>query len=92
MMNAATAFDPGPLTWVKGEIDQALQRGEAALSAYEADGDPTQLESCREYVHQVHGALSMLTLAGPALLSESLEALLTGMVAGRLADVRRKLS
>jgi hypothetical protein len=30
-MNAATEFDLGPLTWVKGEIDLALQRAEEAL-------------------------------------------------------------
>ena len=29
-MNAATEFDLGPLTWVKGEIDLALQRAEEA--------------------------------------------------------------
>ncbi len=27
-MSAATEFDVGPLTWVKGEIDLALQRAE----------------------------------------------------------------
>ena len=30
-MNAATEFDLGPLTWVKGEIDLALQRAEEML-------------------------------------------------------------
>ena len=30
-MNAATEFDVGPLTWVKSEIDLALERADQAL-------------------------------------------------------------
>lgn len=30
-MNAATEFDVGPLTWVKSEIDLALERAGEAL-------------------------------------------------------------
>ena len=41
-MNAATEFDLGPLTWVKGEIDLALERAEEALGHYVANADVTQ--------------------------------------------------
>jgi len=83
-MNAATEFDLGPLTWVKGEIDQALQRAELALDEYVASADRTQLKFCRTHVHQVHGALAMVGLDGVALLTESTEALLSGMEEERL--------
>jgi chemosensory pili system protein ChpA (sensor histidine kinase/response regulator) len=83
-MNAATEFDLGPLTWVKGEIDLALQRAEQALDEYVASADRTQLKFCRTHVHQVHGALAMVGLEGVTLLTEATEALLAGMEDDRL--------
>ena len=70
-MNAATEFDLGPLTWVKGEIDLALQRAEQALEAYVDSADRTQLKFCRTHVHLVHGALAMVGLEGVTLLTEA---------------------
>jgi len=84
-MNAATEFDLGPLTWVKGEIDLALERAEEALGHYVAEGDVTQLKFCRTHVHQVHGALSMVGLDGVTQVTESLEGLLEAMEEGRIA-------
>ena len=63
-MNAATEFDLGPLTWVKGEIDLALERAEEAFGQYLAEADVTKLKFCRTHVHQVHGALSIVGLDG----------------------------
>ena len=83
-MNAATAFDLGPLTWVKGEIDLALQRAEEALAQYEAGADVTQLKFCHTHVHQVYGALSIVGLDGVTQVVESLEALLKAYEEGRL--------
>ncbi len=85
-MNAATEFDLGPLTWVKGEIDLALQRADEALGLFEASADPTQLKFSRTHVHQVHGALAIVGLDGVALITESTEALLAGMEENRLSD------
>lgn len=82
-MNAATAFDLGPLTWVKGEIDLALQRAEEALGQYETSADATSLKFCRTHVHQVYGALSIVGLDGVTHLVESLEALLLAFEEGR---------
>ncbi len=91
-MNAATDFDLGPLTWVKGEIDQALQRADEAVGQFLATGDTTQLKFCRTHVHQVHGALDIVGLNGVTELTESLEALLLGMEEGRLAGAEAALA
>ena len=83
-MNAATEFDLGPLTWVKGEIDLALARATEALGQHELSGDATQLKFCRTHVHQVHGALSIVGLDGVTQVTESLEALLSALEERRL--------
>jgi chemosensory pili system protein ChpA (sensor histidine kinase/response regulator) len=75
-------FDIGPLTWVKGEIDQALARALAALRAFVADPeDLAQIRYSRTHFHQAHGALQIVGLDGVARFSEELEGLL-----GDLAD------
>ena len=48
-MTAASNFDLGPLTWVKGEIDLALERADEALREYAASGDATHLKFCRNH-------------------------------------------
>ena len=83
-MNAATEFDLGPLTWVKGEIDLALTRAVEALVQHELNGDATQLRFCRTHVHQVNGALSIVGLDGVTQVTESLEALLSALEEQRL--------
>jgi chemosensory pili system protein ChpA (sensor histidine kinase/response regulator) len=82
-MNAATEFDLGPLTWVKGEIDLALERAEEAFGQYVAEHDVTKLKFCRTHVHQVHGALSIVGLDGITQVTESLESLLEAIEEGR---------
>jgi len=84
-MNAATDFDLGPLTWVKGEIDLALQRAGEALEQFAADGDPARLRLCRNDVHQAHGALAMVGLDGVTQVTESLELLLAALEDERIA-------
>jgi len=83
-MNAASDFDLGPLTWVKGEIDLALERATEALGQHELSGDVTQLKFCRTHIHQVHGALSIVGLDGVTQVTESLEALLNSLEERRL--------
>jgi chemosensory pili system protein ChpA (sensor histidine kinase/response regulator) len=82
-MNAATEFDLGPLTWVKGEIDLALERAAEALKLSAAGADLTQFKFCRTHVHQVHGALAIVGLDGVTQVTESLEALLMALEDGR---------
>ena len=79
-MNKPSDFDVGPLTWVKGEIDQALDRSLTALKTYAASpGEPTQLKFCRTHFHQAHGALQIVGLDGVTRLSEEVESLLAGL-------------
>jgi len=80
-MNAATEFDVGPLTWVKSEIDLALERANQALQHYTESvsagvGDPTQLKFCRTHLHQVQGALTIVGLDGVTQFAEAVEAML----------------
>lgn len=84
-MNAATEFDLGPLTWVKGEIDLALQRAEEALGEFEAGAERASLKFCRTHVHQVYGALSIVGLDGVTQVTESIETLLAAMEEGSLS-------
>ena len=80
-MNAAMEFDVGPLTWVKSEIDLALERADQALQQYTAGagdgaGDLTQIKFCRTHLHQVQGALTIVGLDGVTQFAEALESLL----------------
>ena len=79
-MTVRAEFDVGPLSWVKGEIDQALQRGQEALRAFAANSeDAAQLKSSQSHLHQAHGALSIVGLDGITCLSEELESLLASL-------------
>ena len=80
-MSAPTDFDIGPLTWVKSEIDLALERGEKALQSMTANaedthGDHTQIRFCRTHLHQVQGALTIVGLDGVTQFAEALESML----------------
>ncbi|HPT50146.1 MAG TPA: Hpt domain-containing protein [Accumulibacter sp.] len=86
-MNAPTDFDIGPLTWVKSEIDLALERGAKALqdfmtSAVDAPGDLTHIRFCRTHLHQVQGALTIVGLDGVTQFAEATEALLSAIERG----------
>src|SRR6266568_3655439 len=79
-MTARAEFDVGPLSWVKGEIDHAIQRAQEALRAFAANSaDPAQLKSSQSHLHQAHGALSIVGLDGVTRLSGALESLLAGI-------------
>jgi len=80
-MNTTTEFDVAPLTWVKSEIDLALERANQALDLYTDSvsggiGDLTQIKFCRAHLHQVHGALTIIGLDGVTQFAQALESLL----------------
>ncbi|HKW39019.1 MAG TPA: Hpt domain-containing protein [Burkholderiales bacterium] len=76
-MTARAEFDVGPLSWVKGEIDHAIEHAQEALRAFAANSaDPRQLKSSQTHLHQAHGALSIVGLEGITRVSEELEGLL----------------
>ncbi len=82
-MGAAAEFDIGPLTWVKGEIEQALAKAGVALAAYLANpADATQLKFCRTHLHQAHGALEIVGLEGVTRLTEECERILESAETG----------
>ncbi len=69
-------FDTGPLSWVMVEIREALARSKTAL--FEAGGraaedQATQLQHARSHLHQAHGALQMVDLEGPSVLTQLAE-------------------
>ncbi|HJW04424.1 MAG TPA: Hpt domain-containing protein, partial [Azospira sp.] len=83
-MTAVSEFDVGPLTWVKGEIDAALDRADKSLqqALAGAEGDLTQIKFGRTHLHQVHGALAIVGLDGVTQFTEALE--------GYLADLEQQ--
>ena len=79
-MNIRAEFDIGPLTWVKGEIDQSLEKAGEALRAFAADhGATDKLKHCQAHLHQAHGALQIVGLDGLTRFSEELEQLLAAL-------------
>ena len=74
------AFDVGPLSWVQGEIDQALTRGLETIAAFKANpSDPTALKHARAHVHQAAGAIQMVGLDAVVAFTDELERQLTRM-------------
>src|SRR5471032_343615 len=69
-------FDSEPLSWVMAEIREALGRSRTAL--FEAGGREreeraTALQHARSHLHQAHGALVMVDVAGTSLLTAGAE-------------------
>jgi chemosensory pili system protein ChpA (sensor histidine kinase/response regulator) len=71
-------FDLGPLSWVQGEIDQALTRGLEAIAQFRANPiDGTSLKHARSHVHQAAGAIQMVGLDAVVAFTDELERQLT---------------
>ncbi len=67
-------FDLGPLSWVQGEIDQALTRGLESLAQFKAA--PTEgntLKHARSHIHQAAGAIQMVGLDAVVAFTDELE-------------------
>ncbi|MDD5329499.1 MAG: Hpt domain-containing protein [Sulfuricella sp.] len=70
----AIELDIGPLTWVKGEIDQALERARENLAGFSDNpSDVSPLRFCQTHLHQVTGAIQMVGLEGAARVSDEIE-------------------
>lgn len=86
-MSKPSDFDIGPLTWVKSEIDQALERSLTALRVYFANPDDSpQLKQAHAHFHQAHGALQIVGLDGVTRLSEEIEALFGDFAEGTVPN------
>ncbi|MDO8068437.1 Hpt domain-containing protein [Janthinobacterium sp. SUN206] len=80
-------FDSEPLSWVMVEIREALGRSKTAL--FEAGGREreeraTALQHARSHLHQAHGALVMVDVAGASLLTDGAEQALSRFRDGSL--------
>src|SRR6478609_7499208 len=74
MTDPTPEFDLGPLSWVQGEIDQALTRGLESLAQFKAA--PTEgnaLKHARSHVHQAGGAIQMVGLDAVVAFTDELE-------------------
>src|SRR3954468_10396541 len=76
----ADQFDTGPLSWVMEEIRSALARTSTlalSSSGLDADAGANALRQAAKLLHQAHGALQVVGIAGASLLTEAIEDLLT---------------
>jgi len=84
-MSALLDYDTGPLNWVRGDIDAALQAALGRVQAYSVDADLTNaLRLAADDAHQVTGALRMVGLEGAATLASALESALGDVNENRL--------
>ena len=77
----ASTFDTGPLSWVIGEIRDALERSGSALNdaaARSLEAQPTLLLHAKTHLHQAHGALQMVDVEGVGLVTAAAERALDG--------------
>ncbi|WP_292931107.1 Hpt domain-containing protein [Noviherbaspirillum sp.] len=84
---ARVNFDTGPLSWVIGEIREALNRSKAAIHdaiAQDAEAQMTSMRHAKTYLHQAHGALQIVDVDGIAIITETVEDLLDRVDAGQL--------
>lgn len=80
-------IDTGPLSWVMGEIREALNRSNAGIQdavAQDSDTQQTSLRLARSYLHQAHGALQIVDIDGLAIITETVEDLLDRVDARQL--------
>lgn len=76
------------LEWIKGDLLDTLDTARTALEAFvDGNQDATQIRVCLTSMHQVHGTLIMLELAGVTLLANHLELLAKGLLEDKVKDV-----
>lgn len=80
-------FDAGSLSWVMGEIREALGRSKTAVTeavAQDADARSTSLRQAKTFLHQAHGALQIVDIDGVAIITETTEDLLDRLESGQI--------
>jgi chemosensory pili system protein ChpA (sensor histidine kinase/response regulator) len=81
-------FDPGSLSWVMGEIREALTRSKTTVHgavAQDAEAQSTALRLAKTYLHQAHGALQIVDVDGVAIITETIEDLFDRLESGQIA-------
>jgi chemosensory pili system protein ChpA (sensor histidine kinase/response regulator) len=85
---SSASFDTGPLSWVIGEIRDALERSAKALqdaAGRSLEAQPTLLLHAKTHLHQAHGALQMVDVEGVDRLTGAAEKALDRFKDGSLA-------
>jgi chemosensory pili system protein ChpA (sensor histidine kinase/response regulator) len=85
---SAAPFDTGPLSWVIGEIRDALERSAKALqdaAGRSTEAQPTLLLHAKTHLHQAHGALQMVDVEGVDRFTGAAEKALDRFKDGSLA-------
>lgn len=80
-------FDIGPLSWVMGEVREAISNaGKLLIAATEQDAETqsTTLLHAKSYLHQAHGALQIVDIDGVSIVTETIEDLIDRLHAGQL--------
>ncbi|CAK0768729.1 chemosensory pili system protein ChpA (sensor histidine kinase/response regulator) [Gammaproteobacteria bacterium] len=81
---SSKAIERTPLGWVKGEIDQTLNRAQAALESYAENSSAVHvLQTCSEHLHEVTGILRIVEVQGGILLAEEMEQMVGALGAGQ---------
>ena len=76
------------LDWIKGEISQTLEQAQFALEAVaESPEDSGSMRSCLTSLHQVHGTMKMVELAGPSQVADEMEQLAQALMNESVPDV-----
>jgi chemosensory pili system protein ChpA (sensor histidine kinase/response regulator) len=82
-----SSFDTGPLSWVIGEIRDALARASTALreaAGRSPEAQPTLLLHAKTHLHQAHGALQLVDVEGAGVYTGAAESVLDGFKNGQL--------
>jgi chemosensory pili system protein ChpA (sensor histidine kinase/response regulator) len=75
------------LTWVKATIDESLKQTRQALEQFvEYPSDTAPLQQCVVWLHEIHGALSVLQLQTAALLVQDVELTIKSLLAGKIEN------
>jgi chemosensory pili system protein ChpA (sensor histidine kinase/response regulator) len=88
LRTSAAPFDTGPLSWVVGEIRDALERSAKALqdaAGRSQEAQPTLLLHAKTHLHQAHGALRMVDVEGVDRITGAAEQVLDRFKDGSLA-------
>ena len=80
-------FDVGPLSWVMGEVREAITSAGKLLSdaiSQDDDSKSTMLLHAKSYLHQAHGALQIVDIDGVSIVTETIEDLVERLQTGQL--------
>ncbi len=73
------------IDWIRQDIEQVLRQAEDSLKMFLDEGtDKSDLQACRDSIHQIHGSLKIFELDGAARLTKALEQLLDKLLSGSL--------